>query len=232
EKSAWRVEIACLQGFCLWPREESNQRPRVCHPKTPSATRRPNRTKSPAPAGFFVSASRQKTAAQDEARQPRTALIWSRFGPRLVREACDGGFRSYARPHIGRSSDAQRLGRRAPRSCHLQEQPCDRETLPLGVPAVSRPRCVPAVGRSPDRGASRNNGAEASMTLDEGLALHARISDIRAAWLEVERQVNSLNDDDQLYLAIAAARMNILDAKDRLEQLLTDPEPELEEALA
>lgn len=63
------------------------------------------------------------------------------------------------------------------------------------------------------------------MNLADGLRLHARISEARTLWLEVERAADEI-DDHEFYLSISSARMAILDAKDRLEQLLTDPEPE------
>jgi hypothetical protein len=65
------------------------------------------------------------------------------------------------------------------------------------------------------------------VNLADGLHLHARIAAVRTEWLQIQRELEHV-DDDELYLAIAGARMNILDAKDRLEQLLTDPEPEPE----
>ncbi len=63
------------------------------------------------------------------------------------------------------------------------------------------------------------------MNLADGLHLHAKISAVRDAWLEVEQLAEPIYDD-KLYIDIAGARMNILGARDRLEQLITDPEPE------
>jgi hypothetical protein len=65
------------------------------------------------------------------------------------------------------------------------------------------------------------------VNLDDGLHLHTRILAARTTWLQIERLAARI-DDDELTGRVDIARLAILDAKDWLEQLLTDPDAEAE----
>lgn len=68
------------------------------------------------------------------------------------------------------------------------------------------------------------------MTLDELLELRARAARARRTWLRIEEAACGAGDEE-LDSRVAIARLALLDAIDRLDQLL-EPEPELAEAAA
>lgn len=68
------------------------------------------------------------------------------------------------------------------------------------------------------------------MTLDELLALRARIRRARAGWLRIENAIVELGDEE-LDSRIAIARLAILDVADRVDQLLA-PDLDFDEAVA
>ena len=61
------------------------------------------------------------------------------------------------------------------------------------------------------------------------LELAGRIGATRSRWLDVERLTATLGDDE-LAIDVAATRLAILGAQDRLEQLIENPLTEMEVA--